>query len=100
MDLIVNTPTNSSILDLSQRPTTVNPIIILDNWTKLDSLCNYTDRIDDDIRRIESDKTYNIEQSLTDQFQDLPIKEDSMSDSSNINKSKLDLYHSTKPTKK
>jgi hypothetical protein len=42
------------------------------------------------------EKTFDIEQSLTDQFQNLPLKEDSMSDSSNINKSKLDIYNANK----
>jgi hypothetical protein len=97
MDLIVNTHSNSSsILDLSQRPTTVNTnssINIIDNWTNNDYLCNYTDIIDDNIRINQSDRNYNIEQSLTDQFQELFIKEDSISDSS---KSKLDFSNSTK----
>jgi len=94
MDSIVNT----HILDLSQR-TTINSNysdIIIDNWTN-NSPCNYTDRIDDDdIKKIKMEKTFDIEQSLTDQFQNLPLKEDSMSDSSNINKSKLDLYNANK----
>ncbi|CAF3555203.1 unnamed protein product, partial [Rotaria sp. Silwood2] len=39
---------------------------------------------------------FNIEQSLTDQYQNIPINEDLMSDNSNINKSKLDFYNSIK----
>ncbi|CAF4128379.1 unnamed protein product [Adineta steineri] len=105
MDSSLNTHINSSILDLSQRTTittTTTKIntnyldVIIDNWTN-NSSCNYTDIIDDnDLRKIESEKTFNIEQSLTDQFQNLPIKEDTLSDSSTINKSKLDLSHRTK----
>ena len=100
MDLVVNTHSNSSsILDLSQRATTVNTnssINIIDNWTNNDYLCNYTDIIDDNIRINQSDRNYNIEQSLTDQFQELLIKDDSISDSL---KSKLDFSNSTKTTK-
>jgi hypothetical protein len=94
MDSTNNTHSISPILDLSQR--TTNSVMIIDNWTNNCS-CNYSDAIDDDdIQKIEMEKDFNIEQSLTDQFQDLPIKEDSMSDSSNINKSKLDFYSSIK----
>lgn len=89
MDSSTNTHSSSSILDLSQRITT-NPLIIIDNWTNNCS-SNYSDTIDD-IPQIETTKLFNIEQSLTDQYQDLPIKEDSLSDSSNIIKSKLDYY--------
>jgi hypothetical protein len=88
---------NIPILDLSQRTITttteINPIVMIDNWSN-DSPCDYTDAIDDDIQKIEITKELNIQQSLIDQFQDLPIKEDSMSDSSTINQSKLDLYSS------
>jgi hypothetical protein len=82
---------NLPILDLSQRTTTINPNLSIDNWSN-DCPCDYTDAIDDDIREVKTTKELNIEQSLTDQFQDLPIKEDSLSDSSTINQSKLDLY--------
>ena len=91
MDSSINNPSSSSILDLSQRTTTV----MIDNWSN-DCPCNYSDVVDDDIQTIEQNKELNIEQSLTDQLQDLPIKEDSMSDSSNMNQSKLDLYSSRK----
>jgi hypothetical protein len=100
---IPHTPfiSNSPILDLSQRDI-INPtssIVIIDNWIN-NSQCNYTDRIDDDnISRIEIEKKFNIEQSLTDQFEDVPLREDSMSDSSTINQSKLDLCYLTKKTK-
>jgi hypothetical protein len=97
MDSSIHTHSSPPILDLSQR-TTTNSVTIIDNWTN-DNPCNYTDTIDDDIQKLEVEKTFNIEQSLTDQFQNLPIKEDSMSDSSTINKSKLDLYYLTKKTK-
>ncbi len=92
MDSTINTHSGSSILDLSQR-TTTNSVVIIDNWTN-DSPCIYSDTIDNDIQKIEMQKDFNIEQSLTDQFKDFPIKEDSLSDSSNINKSKLDFYPS------
>jgi hypothetical protein len=94
-----STHSSSSILDLSQRiATTMNPINIIDNWTN-NSPCNYSDTIDDNIQKIESEKIFDIEQSLTDQYQDLPIKEDSLSDSSTIIKSRLDLYSSIKKRK-
>jgi hypothetical protein len=97
MDSNISIPSSSSpILDLSQRiTTTTNPIVMIDNWSN-DSPCDYTDAIDDDMQKIEMAKEFNIEQSLTDQLQDLPIKEDSMSDSSTINQSKLDLHSSIK----
>ncbi len=97
MDSSINTHSSQPILDLSQR-TTINSVVIIDNWTN-DTPCNYSDTIDDNIQKIEVEKTFNIEQSLTDQFENLPIKEDSMSDSSTINKSKLDLYYLTKKPK-
>jgi len=97
MDSSINTHSSQPILDLSQR-TTTNSVVIIDNWTN-DTPCNYSDTIDDNIQKIEVEKTFNIEQSLTDQFENLPIKEDSMSDSSTINKSKLDLYYLTKKSK-
>ncbi len=95
MDSTINSHSGSSILDLSQRTTTTNSIVIIDNWTN-DSPCIYSDTIDNDIEKVEMQKDLNIEQSLTDQLKDLPIKEDSLSDSSNINKSKLDFYPSVK----
>ncbi|CAF2026421.1 unnamed protein product [Rotaria magnacalcarata] len=90
---------NSSILDLSQRTTTIdtnNSNTIIEDWTN-NSLCIYTDSIDNDIiQTVENKTNFNIEQSLTDQYKNIPIKEDSMSDSSNINKSKLETYDSNK----
>ncbi|CAF3800093.1 unnamed protein product [Rotaria magnacalcarata] len=93
---------NSSILDLSQRTTTIdtnNSNTIIEDWTN-NSLCIYTDSIDNDIiQTVENKTNFNIEQSLTDQYKNIPIKEDSMSDSSNINKSKLETYDSNKKDK-
>ncbi|CAF4616762.1 unnamed protein product, partial [Rotaria sp. Silwood1] len=95
---------NSSILDLSQRTTTTTTTtintnysnIIIDDWTN-NSSCIYTDTIDnDDIRIVEMKNDFNIEHSLTDQYQNIPINENLMSDNSNINKSKLDFYNSIK----
>ncbi|CAF1292119.1 unnamed protein product [Rotaria sordida] len=107
---VMNTSNEEFILDLSQRSTTTttteiinknHSIDIIDNWEN-NSTCNYTDSIDDDLNRIliinNNDNKLNIEQSLTDQLKHHSIQEDSLSDSSNRNQSKLDLYYSTKKT--
>ena len=65
MNSTINPNSNSSILDLSQRTTTINSnesnVIIIDNWTN-NSSCNYTDTIDDDdIYKVEIKTTFNIE---------------------------------------
>ncbi|CAM4749184.1 unnamed protein product [Rotaria magnacalcarata] len=104
---VVNTSIEEFILDLSQRPITAmsseiiyknSSIHYIDNWSN-DTKCNYTDSIDDDLNRISiinSDNKLNIEQSLTDQLKHHSLQEDSLSDSSNKNQSKLDLYSSKK----
>ncbi|CAF1380127.1 unnamed protein product [Rotaria sordida] len=105
---VMNTSNEEFILDLSQRSTTTtteiinknHSIDIIDNWEN-NSTYNYTDSIDDDLNRIliiNNDNKLNIEQSLTDQLKHHSIQEDSLSDSSNRNQSKLDLYYSTKKT--
>jgi hypothetical protein len=99
------TSNEGSILDLSQRPPTTtetkNSTVIIDNWNN-DLPCVYSDAIDDDFNNIlilNKDQKFNIEQSLTDQLNDHLIKEDSLSDNSNLTQSKLDYYSSTKKTK-
>ena len=102
MDSTINTPSNSSILDLSQRPSTTeitntnDQFIIIDNWNK-DLICNYTDNVDDDLNRIliiNKDNQLNIEQSLTDQLKPDRKKDISLSDIPN--QSQIDLYYSKK----
>ncbi|CAF4581583.1 unnamed protein product [Rotaria sp. Silwood2] len=106
---VINTSNEEFILDLSQRSTTATTEImnknesnyIIDNWNNK-STCNYTDSIDDDFNQIliiNNDNKLNIEQSLTDQLKHHSIQEDSLSDSSNRNQSKLDLCYSRKKTK-
>ncbi|UJR23902.1 hypothetical protein I4U23_026874 [Adineta vaga] len=103
MDSTINTSqqNSSSILDLSQRTTTTttnnnSSDMIIDNWTN-DSSCQYTDTIsDEEYLKIDLRKDFDIEQSLTDQYRNIPVKEDSLSDSSYIKKSKLDLFHQRK----
>lgn len=97
--------TNSSILDLSQRTATTminsyhSNVVIIDDWTNKSS-ANYTDAIDiNDIQMVETKNDFNIEQSLTDQYKNIPINSNLMSDNLFINKSKLDLYQSKKKIK-
>jgi hypothetical protein len=92
MDSTINTQLNSSILDLSQRTLTSNASDnIIDHWTNTPS-CAYTDEItDEEIRKIDAGEDWNINRPLTDQVRNTSMKEDSVSDSSSINKSKLEL---------
>jgi hypothetical protein len=102
-----NISPEESILDLSQRPSTTeitntnDQSIIIDNWEN-DLTCNYTDDINDDLNRIliiNQDNQFNIEESLTDQYKNDLKKENSLSDNSNINQSKIDFYCSKKKSK-
>jgi len=102
-----NISLEESILDLSQRPSTTeirntnDQSIIIDNWRN-DLTCNYTDDINDDLNRIliiNQDNQFNIEESLTDQFKNDLKKENSLSDNSNTNQSKIDFYCSKKKSK-
>ncbi|CAF1122100.1 unnamed protein product [Rotaria sp. Silwood1] len=98
---IINTSHEEFILDLSQRSTTTTTtteiinknqsIDIINNWEN-NSICNYTDSIDDDFNKIlilNNDNKLNIEQSLTDQLKHHSIQDDSLSDKKkpNINSS-------------
>jgi hypothetical protein len=89
------TSNEESILDLSQRAISNRSNRIFDNWTN-DLICNSNDVINDEdlnrISRINEDKKLNLEQSLTDQLNNILIKEDSMSDNYNRNQSKMDFY--------
>ena len=97
------TSIEESILDLSRRPTkdiqdSHRSMIIIDHWTD-DSASlltrHYTDTIDDNdlypVSAVKEENTFNLEQSLTDQLRKNSIREDSLSDSSHRNPSKLDL---------
>lgn len=103
---IINTSTEEFILDLSQRPITEitnrnYSMISIDDW-KNDSPCSYTDNVDEDLNRpllINDEKKFNIEQSLIDQIKHDFIQDDSLSDSSNKNQSKLDINQPIKRTK-
>ena len=104
------TSTEESILDLSQRPTkdrkdSHRSMIIIDQWTD-DSKSltrHYTDTIDDNdlhpVAVVKGENTFNLEQSLTDQLRKNSIREDSLSDSSHRNPSKLDLVPLAKKIK-
>ena len=84
--------TNSSILDLSQR-TTNN---VIDNWTIDSRPSTVSDTIENEFIPIESTCQFNVEYSLTDQYQNRSIKDESLSDSSNpTQQSKLDLEQLT-----
>ena len=52
----------------------------------------YSDTIDEDTFKIDTRKHFHIEQSLTDQYRDIPKKDDSLS---NTSQSKLDSYSSS-----
>ena len=94
-------PSNLSILDLSQRSTTMNithSAVFIDDWMN-DIPCKYTDAIDNDIQKVQTEKTFNIEQSLTEQFQRPQKKQYFLLDNLKINKSKLDCSTSLKRTK-
>lgn len=86
MDLNQTIP---SILDLSQRTTNSNEL--LDHWST-NIPCQYSDTIDEDTFKIDTGKDFHIEQPLTDQYRDIPKKDDSLSDTS---QSKLDSYSSS-----
>lgn len=102
---ISNTSTEESILDLSQRPSTIEisnsnkQCVVIDNWRK-DLTCHYTDDINDDLNQISilnKDNQLNIEQSLTDQLKPDLKKDKSLSDITH--QSQIDLYCSKKKSK-
>lgn len=78
-----------SILDLSQRTTNSNEII--DHWS-MNIPCQYSDTIDEDTFKIDTGKHFHIEQPLTDQYRDIPKRNDSLSDTC---RSQFDYYLSS-----
>lgn len=82
---------NPSILDLSQRTTNSNEIMI-DYWSR-DIPCEYSDNLDENTFKIETEKLFTIEQPLTDQYRDIiGKKENTLSDTF---PSTLDSYSSS-----
>ena len=81
---------NPSILDLSQRTTNSNEILI-DYWST-DIPCEYSDNLDENPFKIETEKLFTIEQPLTDQYRDIRKRDDSLSDTF---PSTLDSYSSS-----
>lgn len=93
-----HTSQEDSILDLSQRnPAKTN--IFTDNWSQPITIeCN--DLVNDDEWKLTLPNAeqihLNLEQSLTDQYQSVSAKDDSLSDSVHNHQSALDVYQSIK----
>lgn len=91
------TPTDESILDLSQRPMMTTDMNT--NWRD-NSSCPYTDSIDDEFQRISlpnPDADFDVNQSLTNQLKHTSITEYSVSD--NSIQSQVNFYPSKKKLK-